>query len=192
VVPSRLPKSTRCPRHPPMGEQGDHREQPQSRAGVVLRIANSVHCLCVSNPRCLRASWKVTSSCQRITNQRTICSGSASRSVQRRAWALNSPSGSRTSAQAQQASPWSTKRPSEKRSRPCAARSRTSSLSRGRLPNGDRVFDDRRKVGQPLTLYARSPYLAWAPRRGRFVRGTIQPEAGDEGQRPAQRSATRK
>ena len=72
VVPSRLPKSTCCPHHPPMGEQGDHREQHQSRAGVVLRIANSVHCLWVSNPRCLRASWKVTSSCQRITNQRTI------------------------------------------------------------------------------------------------------------------------
>src|SRR5829696_3309168 len=82
-----------------MGEQGDHREQPQSRAGVVLRIANSVHCLCVSNPRCLRISWKVTSNCQRITNQRTICSGSASRSVQRRAWVLNAPSGSRIKTQ---------------------------------------------------------------------------------------------
>src|SRR5215207_10794839 len=32
-------------------------------AGVVRRIAISDHCLCVSNPRCLRTSWKVTSNC---------------------------------------------------------------------------------------------------------------------------------
>ena len=33
MVPSRLPKSTRCPHHPPMGEQGDHPEQPQQSRG---------------------------------------------------------------------------------------------------------------------------------------------------------------
>ena len=69
MVPGRLPKSTRRLSHLAMGKQSDHREQPK-QAGVVLRIASSDHCLCVSNPRCLRASWKVTSSCQRITNQR--------------------------------------------------------------------------------------------------------------------------
>jgi hypothetical protein len=74
-------------------------ENSPNRAGGVLRIANSVHCLCVSNPRCLRISWKVTSSCQRITYQRTICSGSASRSVHRRGWGLNRPSGSRIRTQ---------------------------------------------------------------------------------------------
>ena len=31
-------------------------------------MANSDHWLCISNPRCLRISWKVTSNCQRITN----------------------------------------------------------------------------------------------------------------------------
>ena len=36
------------------------------------RIAISDHCLCVSNPRCLRTSSKVTSNCQRITNQERI------------------------------------------------------------------------------------------------------------------------
>src|SRR5918995_6588755 len=72
---------------------------PKSGAGVVRRIAISDHCLWVSNPTCLRASWKVTSSCQRITNQQTIFCGSALRSVQKRAWVLNSPSGSRSNTQ---------------------------------------------------------------------------------------------
>src|SRR5215207_4629886 len=74
-------------------------ENSPSKAGVVHRIAISDHCLCVSNPRCLRASWKVTSSCQRITNQQRIFCGSASRFVHRRAWVLKSPSGSRTKTQ---------------------------------------------------------------------------------------------
>src|SRR5215217_697737 len=74
-------------------------ENNPKSAGVVRRIANSDHCLCVSNPRCRRTSWKVTSSCQRITNQQPIFCGSASRSVQRRAWGLNFPSGSRTNTQ---------------------------------------------------------------------------------------------
>jgi hypothetical protein len=99
VVPGRLPEGACCLRHPPMGEHADHREQAQSSAGVVRRMAISDHCLCVSNPRCLRISWKVTSNCQRITNQQTIFLGSAPRSVQRRAWALNAPWGSRISTQ---------------------------------------------------------------------------------------------
>src|SRR5688572_9149506 len=74
-------------------------ENSPNRAGVVLRIANSDHCLCVSNPRCLRISWKVTSNCQRITNHERIFLGSASRSVHSRAWVLNSPSGSRIKTQ---------------------------------------------------------------------------------------------
>src|SRR5215211_6021530 len=74
-------------------------ENSPKSAGVVRRMAISDHCLCVSNPRCLRTSWKVTSSCQRITNQRTIFCGSALRSVHRRAWVANPPSGSRTKTQ---------------------------------------------------------------------------------------------
>src|SRR5215218_3976084 len=74
-------------------------ENNANSAGVVLWIANSDHCLCVWNPRCLRISWKVTSSCQRITNQQRIFLGSASRSVHSRAWVLNSPLGSLISTQ---------------------------------------------------------------------------------------------
>src|SRR5215207_750131 len=74
-------------------------ENNANSAGVVRPIANSDHCLCVSNPRCLRISWKVTSSCQRITNQETIFLGSALRSVHTSACVLNSALGSRTSTQ---------------------------------------------------------------------------------------------
>src|SRR5215211_5025925 len=74
-------------------------ENSPNSAGVVLRIAISDHCLCVSNPRCPRTSWKLTSNCQRITNQERIFLGSVSRSVHRRAWVLNPPSGSRTRTQ---------------------------------------------------------------------------------------------
>jgi hypothetical protein len=69
-------------------------ENSPNSAGVVLRIAISDHCLCVSNPRCLRTSWKVTSGYRRITNQERIFLGSASRSVRRRAWVSNSACGS--------------------------------------------------------------------------------------------------
>jgi hypothetical protein len=74
-------------------------ENSPNSAGVVRRMANFDHCLCVSNPRCLRISWKVTSNCQRITNQQTIFCGSVSRSVHRRTRVLNSPLGSRTRTQ---------------------------------------------------------------------------------------------
>src|SRR5215207_5495145 len=74
-------------------------ENRAKSVGVVLRIASSDYCLCVSNPRCRRTSWKVTSSCQRITNQQRIFCGSAPGSVQRRAWVLNSFCGSRTKTQ---------------------------------------------------------------------------------------------
>src|SRR4051794_14722404 len=39
-------------------------ENSASRQGVVRAIALSDHCRCVSTPRCARASWKVTSTCQ--------------------------------------------------------------------------------------------------------------------------------
>ena len=171
MVPSRLPKSTRCPHHPPMGQQGDHREQSQqSRGGSSDRQLRPL-CLCVSNPRCLRASWKFTSSCQRITNQRTIRSGSASRSVQRRAWALNSPSRSRTRApdHGRQARGLPNGRLRSYFYRALLAPVAVRYL--GSLPNGERVFDHRRKVWQPIALYTRSPYLAWAPRRGLSRKG---------------------
>src|SRR5215210_3880569 len=60
------------------------------------------------------------------------------------------------------------------------------------LPNGCTVFGHLRKVGQPLTLYARPPYLPTTTWSSRLVEGGIQPEAGDEGHWPDQGSATRK
>jgi hypothetical protein len=98
VVPGRPPKAASCLRHPAMRKQSHHREQPQ-QCRVVLLMASSDHCLCVSNPKCRRISWKVASSCQRITNQEWIFSGSALRSVHSRAWVLNCASGSRTKTQ---------------------------------------------------------------------------------------------
>ena len=40
------------------------------------------------------------------------------------------------------------------------------------------VFGHHGKVGQPLALEARPPYLARAAWRGRFVEGGIQPAGG--------------
>ena len=51
-------------------------ENSPSRQGVVRAIAWSDHWRWVSTPRWSRTSRKVTSTCQRWTNQRTICSGS--------------------------------------------------------------------------------------------------------------------
>lgn len=48
-------------------------ENRPSRAGGVRRIAGSDPWRCVSRPRWRRAASKVASSCQRWTNQATIC-----------------------------------------------------------------------------------------------------------------------
>src|SRR4051812_22558519 len=53
VVPGRPPKGARCLPHPLMGENRVTSENKPNSAGVVLRIAKSDHCLCVSKPRCL-------------------------------------------------------------------------------------------------------------------------------------------
>src|SRR3954469_8205010 len=50
-------------------------------------------------------------------------------------------------------------------------------------PGGGGVLGYDRKVGQTLALEARSSYLVRLPRRGRSVEGSVQPEAGDEGDR---------
>ena len=59
-------------------------EKSPSRAGVVRVMARSDHWRCVSTPRWVRTSWKVTSSCQRSTNHSRIWVGSAAGSVQSR------------------------------------------------------------------------------------------------------------
>ena len=60
--------------------------------GVVRAMARSDHWRWVSTPRWVRASWKVTSSCQRSTNHSRI-------SVQRRDWGSKAHWGSRISTQ---------------------------------------------------------------------------------------------
>jgi hypothetical protein len=62
-------------------------------------MARSDHCRWVSRPRCRRASSKVVSTRQRGTNQRRTSTGSASRSMHRKACGSFSPLGSRTSTQ---------------------------------------------------------------------------------------------
>src|SRR3954470_4406178 len=74
-------------------------ENSPSRQGVVRAIAWSDHCRWLSTPRWSRTSRKVTSTCQRCTNQRTICTGSWARSVQSRACGSKRRWGSRSSAQ---------------------------------------------------------------------------------------------
>ena len=63
------------------------------------RIATADHWRWVSSPRWRRASSKVTSSCQRWTNQPRICGRAAVRSVQSSAWVAKCPCGSRISTQ---------------------------------------------------------------------------------------------
>ena len=65
------------------------KKRPNS-AGAVLRIGKSDQCLCVSKPRAWRTSWNVVCICQRLMNRAMIRSGSASRSVHKRAWISNS------------------------------------------------------------------------------------------------------
>jgi hypothetical protein len=51
------------------------------------------------------------------------------------------------------------------------------------------IFGYNREVGQPLAFEARSSHLMRAPWWGRFVKGGIQAQAGDEGDRMAQLAA---
>src|SRR5215208_3592643 len=59
----------------------------------------------------------------------------------------------------------------------------------GRLPNGGRVLGHHRKVGLPLALEARPAPLPGTTWRSRFVEGGVYPDTGDEGHRLARRSA---
>ena len=72
-------------------------EYMPSKTGLVRRIAWSDHCRWVSTPRWARQSWKVTLTCQRLTNHPRMSMGSAVMSVQKNAWGSRSPAGSRTS-----------------------------------------------------------------------------------------------
>src|SRR5918911_1998889 len=65
------------------------KENRPSRAGVVRAMARSDHWRWVSRPRWRRASSKVTSSCQRWTNQARIWSGVARTSVHSSACVAN-------------------------------------------------------------------------------------------------------
>jgi predicted ATPase len=72
----------------------DHVVAPASRLHALLgAMANAFHWRCVSRPRWARHSSRVTSSCQRSTNQARICSGAASCRVQSRACGSKAPWG---------------------------------------------------------------------------------------------------
>jgi hypothetical protein len=53
----------------------------------------------------------------------------------------------------------------------------------GWLPDGSWVFGYLGKVGQPLAFEVRPSYLPGASWRSRFIEGTIQAQAGYEGDR---------
>ena len=149
---------------------------------MVLRIANSDHCLCVSNPRCLRISWKVTSNYQRITNQLRIFCGAAPRSPHRRAWVLNSARGSRMrTGHGEQARGVPHGRFRSDLDRALPAPVAVGDLDR--LPNGPWILGHLRKIGQPLAFEARPSYLMGASWQSRFIEGSIQAQAADEDDR---------
>src|SRR5215216_6651832 len=153
-------------------------EHSPNSAGVVLRIAISDHCLCVSHPRCLRTSWKLTSNCQRITNQERIFLGSVSRSVHREdrytaslglelsAWVTDQHP---AHGHGEQARGVPNGRCRSDLNYALPAPVPVSDL--GRLPNGSRILGYLRKVGQALALYACSPSLARAPWQSLSRRG---------------------
>ena len=151
---------------------------------MVRLLANSEHLLCVSTPRCLRrTSWKVTSSCQRIANYRSISSGSASRSVHTNAWGLNSPCGSRTRTQRT----GTAGKPVEYQTVVLEETSTIRCLLSYHLAivvGFQTVFvasATSERLGSRLPFMRGLPILMGALWRSRFVEGSIQAQACDQG-----------
>ena len=84
--------------HVLMSEQADQREHNQE-AGVVLRIASSDQCLCVSKPKCLTHLLEGSFHLPAPYEPRDDLRWLGSRSVHSRAWVSNSSSGSRIRTQ---------------------------------------------------------------------------------------------
>ena len=83
-----------------MRKQCDQREQPQERrCGSPYRQLRPLLPLRLESEMPPHLLIGRLQSCQRMTNQERIFSGSAPRSVQRRAWVLNPPRGSRINTQ---------------------------------------------------------------------------------------------
>src|SRR5919112_3596039 len=97
----------------------------------------------------------------RIAYQLTIRSGSASRSVHRRAWGSNPPSGSRieTKRMGTAGSPVEVPHGRLRTDFDHTLSAPIPLSDLGGLPNGSGLFGHHTKVGQPLALYARSSYL---------------------------------
>src|SRR3954464_4644467 len=159
------------------------RENSPSKQGVVRAIALSDHWRWVSTPRWSRTSRKVTSTCQRWTNQVRICNGSRVRSVQRRACGSKRPWGSRRSTQrigtvgrpawCQTAvEEWI----STVRSPPPYQLGTVMRCHRRR-----RVDQRRGEVCQALALGPGPPARPGLARRGWFVKGSIEAQACDTG-----------
>ena len=111
------------------------------------------------DPRCLLL-LEVTSSCQRITNQRLSSLASASRSVQSSACVLNSPSGLASAPSA-----WyrvlarGVPHLRRRSDLDCALPAPVPASYLGRLPHSSSVFCPHRKLGQALSLAARPSSL---------------------------------
>jgi hypothetical protein len=190
-LPSRPPKSTSRLCHLAKCKRGDHREQPQRcRCGSPYRQLRPPT-LCLGSEMPLGPSWKVTSSCQRITNQQTIFCGSELGSVHRRACVLNSPRGSRIHAQRTGTA-----------NKPVlyhTAVSEATSTMRLLSPYQFAIVVSFQTVaGSSATterFAKRSPLRRGLPNpsrtthRGRLVEGGVRPKTGDEGDRLPQLAA---
>ena len=159
-------------------------ENSASRQGVVRAMARSDHWRWVSTPRWSRTSRKVTSTCQRWTNQRTICSGSRAGSVQSRACGSKRCRGSRSSTQRI----GTTGEPAWRQTAVAGADLDDALALAVPAGHGDlrparaRVGQDVGEVRQAGALGPRAPDRPGPPRRGRLVQGRVQPQAGDADQ----------
>ena len=147
-------------------------------------MARSDHCRCVSTPRCRRASSKVTSTCQRRTNQARICSaGSRDR--------CRAAPGCRTRPGVADQHPAD----AAPAAGPCGTRPRCRRRSRLARPLPIPVRDDDRRPGRAGSAESRArvgrrwPFLRGRPvcpaRRGvsGFIQRGVQPQPGDHGDR---------
>jgi hypothetical protein len=151
-------------------------ENSPSKAGVVRRMAISDHCLCVSNPRCLRllegdlkppAPHEPTEDFPRIGIEVRTQEGLGLEI----SFGIAHQNPSHGHGEQAGRAPHGRRRNDLYRALPAALP--VGDL--GRFPNGVRIFGYLRKVGQPLALYARASFLPGATRRSRLVEGGVHP-----------------
>src|SRR3954463_2825881 len=159
------------------------RENSPSKQGVVRAMARSDHWRWVSTPRWSRTSRKVTSTCQRWTNQVRICNGSRVRSVQSRACGSKRPWGSRRSTQriGTVGRPAWCQTAGGGRIRHGPPPPAIPTRHRDALPLRSRVDQRRGEARQALALGPGPPARPGLAGRGWFVEGSIEAQARDTG-----------